>query len=439
MTWTEKKSELIHSGYLDMAFLEAAEAVVYRELAGLPGDPRSGDEYEYEPLLVHQHTASVSQLLDRVLAYRREARDLEILAVKVAMDYRLWDITAKIDEELDLSRLGLAVLKRSIISQRQAAAAFGRDGGLEPGFEALHLGRAEEVALEIDMATNQRELLRARYAAQRAYQQVYREKHTQIGNAHNYAERAIRLVKLFLQDLREAYTKSEAIAIGIRTIWGKDFKVPSPHSPSFVDELVDWNRDVVRFLEYLTQHEYQLNIVVPLVQPWAEDGSALVDRAAFEEALAKSDEYNPLILEFNLQKNHLSGLNARLLSVGLSFGNEVRIVEQSGSDRNATLDNYARLRATVTIPAQQYVDAKASSPKSFHLGSVGLFGGGAPQDVFSGPSVRYADPFGTWRILVNPVAVYKDSSLQLATLGMDSRAVLRDLKLHLSLSVLEGS
>lgn len=438
MTWLEKKGELIQSGYLDAAFSEAAEVVVSRELATTAGDPHAGDEYDYEPLLVHQHTTSVSQLLDRVLAFRREARDLEILAVKVAMDYRLFDITSRIDEELELSRLGVGVRERSIVTQRQAAAAFGREKPLEAGFEAVHLGRSEEIALELDLAAKQRDLIRSRFDAQRAYQLVYREKHAQPGNAHNYAERASRLTKLFLQDLREAYAKSKVISIGIRTIWGGDFPVPDPRSAAFIDELVDWNRDVVRFLEYLTQHEYQLNIVVPLVQPWGQNASALIKKKDFEEAISRADDKNPIALSFELQEDSFLGKNVRLLSVGLSFGNALDLVAQSGNDRNATRDNYARLRALVTVPEQRYAGIEARRPQTFCLGSVGLFGGSAPLDAFTGPSVRYASPFGRWAVEVYPLAVYKDASFQLATLGMDSGAALQDLKLHLSVVVIPG-
>lgn len=435
MTWFDHKSQLIKLKYLDSTFAEAIELTVNRELATVTEDPHGGDEYHYYPRLVHQHTASVSLLLDRVLAYRREARDLEILAVKVAMDYQLFDQTTRLDEDLEIARLGLEVRKRSLQTQTEASDAFGEGLGLQAGFKTSHKGRAKEIALELDSIDKQAKLIRSRYVAQRNYQAVYRDKHQEPGNAHNYAERASRLTLLFLQDLREAYVKSKAIAVGIETIWGSKFPVPKPNTNAFIDDMVDWNRDIVRYLEYLTQDEVQLNLVIPLVQPWLPGGRSVLSANEFSKALSATNDTSAITFKFELGREHFSNLNVRVLAVGLSYGNAIDIVPASGVDRNATRDNYARLRVGVTAPRQKFADGSEEDSPRFSLGSVGLFGGTASIDSCSTGLVRYIDPVGSWEIVIDPLAVYKDDSKQAPGLGMDKTAPLADIKLHFSLAV----
>jgi hypothetical protein len=430
MAWTDQKHQLISLNYLDPAFAEAIELTVKRELAAASDDPHAGDEYQYKARLVHQHTASVSQLLDRVLSYRREARDLEILAVKVAMDYQLFDITTRLDEDLDLARLGVEVRQQSFETQTLAANAFGSGQALQEGFAAGHKGRAKELALELQSVEKQAELIRKRYAAQRDYQAAYRAKHQEPGNAHNYAERAHRLTQLFLQDLREAYAKSKAIALGIDTIWGAKFPVPTPDTTVFIDDLVDWNRDVVRFIEFLTQGEVQVNLVVPLVQPWIEGGKSILSADQFAQSLSNGGKTSPIIFKFDLAETHFAHLNVRVLEVGLSYGNAIDILDSSGIDRNATRDNYARLRARVTAPPQHYADGSKEDAPEFFLGSVGLYGSNTPVDSCSAGLIRYLDPVGHWEISIDPLAVYKDASQQIASLGMDQTAPISDIKLH---------
>lgn len=438
MDWKAHKLELIDAGYVDAVFSEAADSAVKRQMALETPDPRPGNEFIYEPLLVQQHVQSISQLLDRVLAYRREARDLEILAIKVGMDYRLFDASSRLDEQIEVLRIGRAARQESLRTNQDASKSFGEDKPAQVGYSTLYSGRAREIQLELANADEQESIVRQKHELQRAYHEAYRAKHREPGNAHNYAERAHRVFLLMLQDVREAYAKSLAVALGIQTIWGERIPPPSLDACDLIDALVDWNRDVVRFLEYSAQYEYQANFVIPLVQPLLQRGP-LVDAKEFSAAVERAGKENPLKLRFELRKEDFGGLAVRLLSVGLSFGNALDLVAQSGMDRNATRDSYARLRAWIDLPSQLMADGSTHGSVRTLLASVTLFGGNAPADACSGLPIQYCDPLGMWEVSVESLAVYKDASLQYATLGMEGASSLKDLKLHLGVVVMRES
>lgn len=438
--WTDQKLALVNAGYLNTIFEQSTEDSVRRALQTSSGvDPYPGDEYDYEPRLIHQHSASIAQLLERVLAYRREARDLEILAVKVAMDQRLFDLVAPIDEELELARLGDPhQLQLAVKSQKEAASNFGEAEPLSAGFSALASGRIAELEVQQSSYEQLCKRIRDRHQGIRDYHDVYRSKHSAPGNAHNYSERANRVIRLMVQDLKETYAKARAVEIGIQSLWQRKFEVPRPEGLYFIDDMVDWSRDVVRFLEHRAELEVQFDLVVPLVQPWLYGGAAVYPSDEFAKAISNSSAVSPIALTFKLTKEHFCGLRVRALSVGLSYGNETDIVDQSGVDRNATRDTYGRLRTVVVAPKQEYDNSLSPRRPQFVLGSVGLFAGASATDTCTSNVVYYIDPVGEWNIIIFPFAVFKDGTRQLIKEGLDRTAPLADLKLHFRLTVLDS-
>lgn len=435
MTWTANRQALIEAGYLDRVFLTSIEHLVTGQLTGAHSDPHGGDEYIYEPRLAHQHAMSVASLLDRVLAFRREARDLEILATKVAMDYQLFDRTTVLDEALDMSRLGIPARELARTTHENSAKAFGSGDPLRDGFRAANEGRTAEIQVELGSINEQADIIRQRYEAQRAYHAAYRKKHTEPGNAHNYAERCLRLTQLFVQDLREAYAKGKAVALGLKSLWEFELPLPAPASAMFIDELVDWNRDAIRFLEFIDQTNVTFDLVVPLTQPWLQDGQQVLQHSEFRKALEEANQSRRATIPFRLSTTHFSDLKVRVLEVGFAYGNALDLVNATGMDRNATKDSYARLRIELTPPKQSYSDGSSSQPVAVQFGSVGLFGGNTPVDRCSSNAIRYINPVGEWRAEIFPLAVYKDDSSQSIADGITGSAPITDLKMHLRLIV----
>lgn len=432
MTWVENKQMLIDTGYLHEIFSLSVEKVAARELAFVVGDPH----YGYEPRLFHQLLASVSSLLERVLVFRREARDLEILATKVAMDYQLFDQTTLLDEDLDILRLGLAARKLAQETHDNTAKAFGEGDQLQNGFRSANLGRVAEIDVELSNLEAQENIIHHRYKLHRDYQAAYRLKHTELGNAHNYADRCQRLIVLFQQDLREAYLKSKAIVIALKTLWGFDLAVPDPESTFFIDELIDWNRDAIRFLEFIDQVNVTYDLTIPFTQPCVPDCNSIIQPDEFQRLLHSGNVDQPIKFDFRLEPKHFSFAKVRLLEVGFAYGNALDLVSSTGMDRNATKDSYAKLRVSLTPPTQEYSGSLFLPATTVQLGNVGLFNGGASVDRCSSNAVHYLDPVGKWSVEVSPLAVYKDDSSQLVRQGITGSAPISDFKLHLRLVVI---
>ena len=431
-----ERTLLIEKNYLSHSFRFSTDVLLKEVLApGSESDPYPGDEYSYEPRLVHQHIGSVSQLLERAVAFRREARDLEILAFKVALDYRLFDSTSLLEEQLELSRLFAQARQRSAITHRKAADSFKKnDDNSSIGFFEAHDGRAAEIDLELDQLREQERLIRERYSANRKYQESYRQKHAEPGSAHNYAERQSRLLKLIVQDIRECQAKALAISEALRTIWKKDIPFPLFESPDLIDLMIDWNRDVVRFLESVTQNETVFDLVIPLCQPWLAGEKSVMPTDAVGNAFARAGADNNIELRFELRKEHFFDLDVRVRALGLSYGNEIDIVPASGADRNATRDNYARLRAIVKCPFQVASDRGSADVRPTALfGTVGLFGGSGGVDLVDSNAIANISPFGEWQVVIAPFATWKDHSSQHVHKGVQDSAPIRDMKMHFTL------
>lgn len=437
MTWQVEKRRLCEQKYLHEIFSNSPDERICEVLKDLGGG--ASYRYKYEPLLLNILLPDLSSLVERCLAYRREARELEILAVRSAMDYEQFRATAPIDQQLDKINAQNGLKEIAKRTQSAAALAFGGETALERGFASISAGRVDEISQDILDGSNSLFLINQRWKIIISYQEAYWLKNNEPGNALNYAERCKRVYELLEEDLEEAYVKAIAVREGIRQVY--DFNLsalPAFNPTSFLDEFVNWIREAIRFIEYKSQNEIEYSLIIPLTQPWLETGKALVSTDEFSSSLNTSQQSKiPFEVDFDLGADCFFGKSVRLRAAGLSVGTSVAVIMSSGGDRNSISDSYVKTRAILYTPEQ--VDSKGEHycRPPVVLGNVSTFNGFASPAIEGGASTMNVNPIGHWKIRLEPLVVYKDSTERL--LGgehIDGRLV--DLKLHLRLCTIDG-
>jgi hypothetical protein len=388
----------------------------------------------YEPLLLETHLQQLSGHLDRALAFRRELRELVVLAVKAASEYDLFRLQSPLNLALDLERLGREEKTIGAAAQEAAAGEFGNADALARGFAAIAGGTGRQLREAVAGAGREEALLRQIAANSAAYQDAYWARHSEPGNAHNYGERARLVGLLYGQDWLIAQAKARAVAAGYARIHGSGAPaVPAMDGIEGLDRLVVWTREMVELLQVRTSEEVEYDLVVPLVQARTVGGERLITPADFLRALQRTDSgRRPLRLQFTLPPGLFAGLTgARLRRVGLAYGMKKDVVEGSGIDRNTTIQAPYRYRARIATPRQAAAgNAAERSRPPVMLGDVSLYGGSPAYS--DGQEVTNLDPVGAWEIEVHPVPVVKDDAdAGLVFIGGDNAWL--DVKLFLRL------
>lgn len=432
MNWNETKERLSISYPWLAAF---AQPIEFAALAKVH-DVRKNN-LRYEHLLVEPLLRDISALIERCLAYRREARDLEIAAVRTCLEYEEFLERSKLDEELELLGLRTEQLSAEERFYAKASMEFGKsDHPLETGHRELTTGQSSIANLDIADADTRKKLISARWALTKRIKEEYQRRHTEPGNSHNYRWRMERIVELFAEDLSEAYQKAQAVSGGIKIIYDRESAPPEPSANNirYLDDFVGWTRDTIRYVEYEAQYETEYEIVIPLVQQWRWDGSPIIEARAFKERFKKgaSDEQTfPLItLAFNLQDVFHHQERVRVNSIGLTYATD--FVNVDGIDANMAKDSYSRIRATIRTPEQESPWKKGEKYRKppVILGSVSVYSGNTPLATESGPIVYNINPLGDWEIALEPLVAWKDKERLALYVSWFNNSV-EDLKLHL--------
>lgn len=419
--WIELKRRLVNDHRLSAVFLGEASR-----------DKISDAAQNYEPLLIRRHADAVSSLTERCLSFRREFRELEILAVKAQVDFDLFNVTSAIDEELDLKRLNQGLKEKEVLTNAAAAEAFGKGSNLESGFSVLSEGRLSELAEDISNTQEIEQLVKRRWNEIRAYQATYHSRYTDSGNAHNFGERAERLYVLLKEDIKEASSRALALREGLLQVYAWDSGMPPAFNDlvndlNVVDDLVLWIRKVNRELELRSQSEQAFDLVIPLVQPWCNKNRSLISDKDFQTAIS-TDSQGWINIPFSLDINVFLGKQVRLKGIGLSFGNQFSLASSSGVDLIQTADSFVRLAARITTPAQHDSAKQKYHRPSIDLGNVSLHQGEQPLAFTEGVNVENIDPIGDWVIQLHPLVVWKDGQVHELRNGINSKPI-RDLKL----------
>ena len=427
MAWTALKSRLIKNGHLDKFFVDPLGLGVKSARRHVQRGAT------YEPLLFETNLQQLAGHLDRALAYRREVQELEVQAVKAASEYELFIKQTPLNLELDLIRVRRSEKELGAKSQDKAAAAFGGEAALNRGFQEGALGTAAQLRDAIDSAKREEQLLRMLADNATMFQKAYWDRHTEPGNAHNYSERAKRVGLLFGQDWLLAVAKALMVSGGYRAIYGE---VP-PALPALVDkgdldELVVWSREVVELTQFQAATEFEMDLVVPLVQPRKVNGTGLVTPKQFADAIkATNNGTKGLQLTFDLPPSLFDmGRAVRLRRVGLAYGMQPELVLQSGIDQNDTKQAPYRYRARIFTPEQPAAGtAPARKRPAVRLSAVSLYGR-AP-DYSDGSECLNCNPVGSWTIEIDPVPVTKPANVAFIGAPDDPETGWLDLKLFL--------
>jgi hypothetical protein len=174
----------------------------------------------FEPTLIARHSQRLGELTDRCLNIRKDIRELEVLAVKAATDYELFNNTSKIDEQMDVLRLQTDSKTKEQVGFQNAAAAFVNAVTLEKGLSEIAKGRDGALGADLMTSNELKSLIGTRWRDLRAYQDAYNARYTEPGNAHNYGERAGLLLQALTVLLDEALARASALATGIYRIYG---------------------------------------------------------------------------------------------------------------------------------------------------------------------------------------------------------------------------
>jgi hypothetical protein len=390
---------------------------------------KPGKNFFYEPLLIEEWFSDLKLLLERCLAYRKEARELEISAVKAAGEYRQFILLCENNEELEIAALTQEVFAKQESSTEGAALKFAKStSDLAPGFAANMDAISAQAAAALINAETRKSLIVEKWKVLKEQEAMYHLRHTSPGNAHNYLERYKRIVELYCQDLAEAISKAHALSGGISAIYARNSSSPklSEPFPGYLDKLLLWVRSEAIQIEVDQQDEVEYTIVVPLVQPWRTiDSPGLITK----EALKASILSGAIPVKPNLDGIFFNQTRLRIKGVGVCFGTEPGPDSSNWHDKIAPV----RLRLTVHLPEQKEIPGVANKRRKrpIVIGSARFLTDESNSDIYSGRCCANTDPNGEWTIFIEPLAVGPgDARRELVDIDWFSNLV-TDLKLIL--------
>jgi hypothetical protein len=452
--WLETKKKLFSKYRFLEPFIPTVEAATIEQIETLL-DSCELRTYRYEPLLVENHLSDCSLLLDRCLAYRREARDFEIEAVSFALEYEKSNEVLDVEELLEQEVSEEALLTNEGMQLAAAANVFMQEGsGLAQGFAAQTAALSAASSARSLLWKRKTERLVQRRAITRKWQEAYKARHEAPGSAHNYVERMRRVVRLLAEDLHEAHCKAAALFSGMRIIYGEKFALPVLQD-GVIDELVLGVRRVSRYLDAARQTEMSYDVVIPLCQPWSQEDTAIITEKDLKTFLKNAKTSS---LPFTLKGVFFNQEFVRIKAVGLSFGNTSEAFSpvfeckyqkplsskdaegdsgeavNGASTTEVASSHYAkyRLRVTLHTPQQLDTDGKPYSRPPIVFGNMAVFGGSAPVAVDDGANCRNLCPLGLWRLIIESNVVSAGADRE--DVWHWGASIIHDLKLHLRVS-----
>jgi hypothetical protein len=433
--WQSTKLRLFQQGLLPEVFCSYSHTTPLRSTSALgrAAVARVRTQFQYEPLLLDHNLDSLVKALERCFAYRKDIRELEVLAVKSELEYEQFKALLPVERRLDEIRHDSSLKSIERAFQQGAAQAFGEGTPLQAGFRALSDGKAGELGEDVTLTDEARSLALARWAILDKYQELYHVRHKEDGNAHNFGQRAERLLGLFEEDVAETLDRASAVRDGLRIVYGYDAgPPPETLTMASLDVFISWVRQAARRLDHLREGDVTFDIVVPLVQRWGMGGQQILSSEVFADALAEARDANgPIRLQFSIGMALIPD-GSRIKGLGLAYGNDFAQIKESGIDRNATADSFGRLVVEVETPEQRGVTGAKYRRPNLILGDVGLFGGSGSSAFYRGPAVENISPIGDWTVRVHPWFVFKDGADYKASAGIFEKS-LRDIKLTLAM------
>jgi hypothetical protein len=243
----------------------------------------------HNPRLVEPLLGEIASLLDRCLAYRREAAELEIKGVAAGVARIQAAALADVDQQL-ITATSSAKDAAAIVADNYPKAAHlfetvGNSSGdayaVQMRTQALSSARIRDVEdTRIQLAVGRLQFV----------QDINRKllgRYDVSGNSHNYAERYEQVRKLFESDILSAFRRAIAAADGLKSLFGYvDPKydrptverphLPNPDSllvpdePDFLGELVLWTRNAMREVARIGENEIEIVVeAYATIKPWS--------------------------------------------------------------------------------------------------------------------------------------------------------------------------
>jgi hypothetical protein len=336
----------------DQSFGDFSKSVVLDSSRKVLQGFRSGNSRPpYEPHLFESLLKGCGSLLDRCLANKRDLAEMEVAGIKVALDYLSYRKLRPISDELESCVLQDERAHKMRESMEEAARVFAGGAAASDhvalGLREQALGSAEDYQKLNVLEARRRVLLKYKSDISDDAQTAMFTRYLAPGGVQNFAERHIRIRKLFKEDLDEAFRKIYSVCVGIRQCFkvvkldGYPLDVPLFEShadiggwcqqqaswidlvaPDILDALVLWTRRAMRELERIIQYETEDTIVLPLNQYWLLGLDAATPNQPLTTDFIRHSMNKDGILEFYLNSGLMpfydSYRTVRVLGVGIS-------------------------------------------------------------------------------------------------------------------------
>ncbi|MGF6658203.1 hypothetical protein OKW34_008793 [Paraburkholderia youngii] len=429
--WQRLKSKLAEDIDWLTFFVTPVEQRVAELVLSLPTQ-----NFSYEPLLIEEWFEDLKAILDRCLAYRKEARDLEIAAVQAAVEYQQFCRLADDNQNLEIAALGQTTLQAERDGFNLASAEFKKiSSDLAPGFAASMAANVTRSEAAIADVAARAKMINDKWSAVRASEFEYHQRHLSPGNAHNFLERYQRVISLYAQDLAEGLLKAKALSLGLLSIYAIPSTLPAMESPyiGYLDNLVLWVRTVAINVNRLRQEETEYTLVIPLAQPWLAYDDSIITKDDIISAIKPGG--SPL--KFDLTRVFIKQKNVRIRSLGLCFGTRPGPDTENWRDRVSSV----RIRATVHLPEQppisDIVPRRRRRPTLF--ANIGFISETSTTEMISGRCCANIDPRGTWIIFLEPLAADADRTETDLRTNIFQSDIVTDIKLVLKVACLAGT
>ncbi|MBX9615590.1 MAG: hypothetical protein K2X25_08345 [Caulobacteraceae bacterium] len=392
MAQNDLRARLVHTSSWMSVFQDNLDVAVSDALGQLSQSDfkRAFNSYHLDELI-----DSAIDLIDRIVVYRRDAIELDGLAIKYAAEHKLFLDTFDLDAEIQQKALGWeqASFQRSanesaVNEFRSAADPLGL------GLACQSDGSAKAADITHRNETERSRLMREKADLVKAYRLELHRRHTLPGQALNFAERYTRVLNLLLEDVRYLYVQSLSLSRGVKAIYGIDWQVPAISPSNYIDTLLGWFRALSREVDLHRDREVQETLIATALQGSPLHGVPYMTAAEFGAAMASNGSGE---VSFDLANDLPGQGHVRTLAVGIAF-----IFEMSDP---STRDNRRVFRATADVeaPKQRIVGQVGQSPSPIRVRIGGV--GSLYQDKMiteEGVSIRNLDPRGIWKVRVQP-------------------------------------
>lgn len=432
MSYVKLKQNLVEVGFDWMkTFDETIDDFIYQTVK-----PLESKQPPYNPYLVEKNLTALAASIDRALALRSAANDLEEKAFRQAQDYLLFQENASKIKELETAVWVKAQLEEESKHQLIAQNKFSESGSeLGPGFSAASFAVHSSNLKAIDGEKTKSEIIKDKWYNIENHQKSLQSRHKQPGHALNYEQRADRIKAFLAEELETLYFRAKAVSAGVDQLFTSiefsQSKLPKLTKPkksysgdveknSYLDSLGLWARRIARQLTIIKQAESTFEITISASQPMAEQKS-LIEDTAFKNSMDDDGK-----VELNLKDYFPDELgNLRILGVAVSIGHhEAHITtDYEKSSKNT--------RALIFPPSQTNLYVKDSDRKisPLILDRVKKFDPNSRPSYLRDPKIENGDPKGIWKIQIADYFLKVRDKSEVRT-GIN----LTDIKLHFLLA-----